>query len=74
MTVATRTKAPQTVDQAILDELEMEFGGLRSRIASLSVEAAGTLTSVFGHLGPQVEFDVKVIEWEQFELELVAAA
>ena len=77
MTVATATAftISHTVDQEILDELETTFDGFRSRIAMMSVEASGTLTSMFSPLGPvdPSVIDIEAIEWEQFELELVPA-
>ncbi len=77
MTVETATNftISHTIDQEILGELEATFDGFRSRIALMSVEACGTLTSMFSPLGP-VEtdvIDIDAIEWEQFELELVTA-
>lgn len=77
MTVETATNftISHTVDQDILEGLESTFDGFRSRIAVLSVEACGTLTSMFGPLGPTGSevIDIDAIEWEQFELELVPA-
>ncbi len=77
MTVETATNftISHTIDQEILDELEGTFDGFRSRIALMSVEACGTLTSMFSPLGPDDTdvIDIEAIEWEQFELELVPA-
>jgi len=77
MTVATTTDftISHTVDQAILVDLENEFDGFRSRIASLCIEASSTLTSMFGPLAPADTevIDIPAIEWEQVKLELVPA-
>lgn len=77
MTVATTTEftISHTVDQAILVDLENEFDGFRNRIASMSVEASTTLTSMFGPLAPAAGdvIDIPAIEWEQVTLELVSA-
>jgi hypothetical protein len=80
MTVATATSftISHTIDQDILTELETTFDGFRSRIALMSVEACGALTSMFTPLGP-VDMDgdvidIEAMEWEQFELELIPAA
>ena len=77
MTVETATNftISHTIDRDILEDLESTFEGYRSRIALLSVEACGTLTSMFSPLGP-VEadggvIDITAIECEQFELDLV---
>ena len=77
MTVATATAftISHTIDQDILEDLETTFDGFRSRIALLSVEACGTMTSMFGPLGP-IDYDIidiPAIEWEQFQLVLVPA-
>ena len=78
MTVVTATNftISHTIDHAIVDELESAFEGYRSRIAMLSVEACGTLTSMFTPLGPvDVDvIDIEAIEWEQFELDLTPAS
>lgn len=75
MTVAPASNftISHTVDQDILDDLENEFNSLRSRIAALTIRASGTLTSMFGPLGPVDGdvIDIKAIEFEQFALELV---
>jgi hypothetical protein len=70
--IATNFTISHTIDRGILDDLETAFDGLRSRIALLSVEACGTLTSMFGPLGPLDcnVIDIPAIEWEQFELAL----
>ena len=77
MTVETATNftISHTIDRDIVEEIEATFEGFRSRIALLSVEACGTLTSMFTPLGPvdTEVIDIEAIEWEQFELELVAA-
>ena len=78
MTVANATNftISHTIDQDVAADLEASFDGFRSRIAMLSVEACGTLTSMFSPLGPVDAdvIDIEAIEWEQFELELVPAA
>lgn len=80
MTVATATNftISHTIDQGILTDLEATFDGFRSRIALMSVEACGALTSMFTPLGPvDIDgdiIDIEAMEWEQFELELIPAA
>mgnify|MGYP000200194388 CR=1 FL=1 len=60
MTVETATNfINHSMDREIIEELEAAFDGFRSRIAMLSVEACGTLTSMFTPLGP---VDVDVID------------
>lgn len=75
MTVATATNftISHTMDHAIVEELEASFEGFRSRIAMLSLEACGTLTSMFTPLGPvdAEVIDIDAIERKQFGLELV---
>ncbi len=73
MTVETATNfINHSMDREIIEELEAAFDGFRSRIAMLSVEACGTLTSMFTPLGPVdagvVDTGVDAIEWEQFEI------
>ena len=73
MTVETATNfINHSTDRGIIEELEAAFDGFRSRIAMLSVEASGTLTSMFTPLGPVdagvVDTGVDAIEWEQFEI------
>jgi hypothetical protein len=73
MTVETATNfINHSMDREIIEELEAAFDGFRSRIAMLSVEACGTLTSMFTPLGPVdvdvIDTGVEEIEWEQFEM------
>jgi hypothetical protein len=80
MTVATATNftISHTIDQGILTDLEDTFDGFRNRIALMSVEACGTLTSMFSPLGPLGidgdVIDIEAMEWEQFALDLTPAA
>ena len=74
MTVATATAftISHTTEQEVLAGLELEFDRYRSRIALLSVEACGTLTSMFLPLGPDVAevIDIQAMETAQLELAL----
>ena len=62
-----------TIDQEIVDQLETEFDGYRSRIARMSAHAGDTLVEMFGPLGPAQPdvIDIEAIEFETVELELV---
>lgn len=68
MTVETATDF--NIDQAI----EATFDAYRSRIALLSVEACGALSTVFASLSSVTEqvIDIEAIEWEQFEIDIAA--
>ena len=74
MTVEATTtfSTNQTIDQSILTELEGTFDSYRSRIALLSVEACGTLTSMFAPLGP-VAVGGEVIDIDAIEGAAVSA-
>ncbi len=77
MTVATPADftMSHTIDQQILADLETEFTGYRSRIASLSIHASGALVSMFSALGPADGdvIDIEAIERQQLTLEFVPA-
>lgn len=70
-----------TIDQEIINDLEVQFDDFRNRIAMLSFEACGTLTGVYSVFTPpelcaavaeiseETLIDVGAMEREQVKLE-----